>query len=179
MRYIKYTYVDSKTGISVAKAPAINGPAFPAISGLEFVLARESQYPTDVPEFFGTCDDGADLTIDGFIAEYSQQEWEQLQADEIRARNPVPEEIEGWQAEVVMRLTPVDLEDEHSQNVWARVQDIITAMPDGPEKVTAQTVLQRGKLRRDSAMLSTLAPLVPLTDERIDTMFILGDKVEA
>lgn len=95
------------------------------------------------------------------------------------APEPVPEEIEGWQAEVIMRLTPVDLEDEQSQNVWDRVQDIITAMPDGSEKVTAQIVLQRGKLRRDSAMLSTLAPLVPLTDDRVDSMFRLGAAVEA
>lgn len=92
---------------------------------------------------------------------------------------PVPEEIEGWQAEVVMRLTPVDLEDEHSQNVWDRVQGIIGAMPEGPEKVTAQIVLKRGRLRRDSEMLATLAPLVPLSSERVDDLFILADSIEA
>ncbi|WP_442592458.1 hypothetical protein ACSBPU_05525 [Parapusillimonas sp. JC17] len=92
---------------------------------------------------------------------------------------PVPQEIEGWQAEVAMRATPVDPEDPESQNVWDRVQDIIAAMPDGLDKITAQTVLARGKVRHDSAMLAALAPLVPLSGERIDDMFRLGASIQA
>lgn len=93
--------------------------------------------------------------------------------------SPVPEEVEGWQAEVAMRATPVYPDDPDSQSVWDRVQDLIAAMPDGIEKVTAQTVLQRGKIRRDSPMLAQLAPMVPLTEERVDDMFRLGGGIEA
>lgn len=92
---------------------------------------------------------------------------------------PVPEEVEGWQAEVAMKATPVDPEDSESQNVWDRVQDLITAMPDGIEKITAQTVLARGKIRRDSPMLAQLAPLVPLSEERVDDLMRLAASIQA
>lgn len=93
MKYIKFTYVDAITGISVAKQPAANGPAFPPVVGLEFVWARESQYPTDVPEFFGMCPDDADTQIDGVLGVYAQQDWETMRDDEMRARNPVPQQV--------------------------------------------------------------------------------------
>lgn len=92
---------------------------------------------------------------------------------------PVPEEVEGWQAEVAMKATPVDPEDSQSQNIWDRVQDLIAAMPDGIEKITAQTVLARGKIRRDSPMLAQLAPLVPLSEERVDDLMRLAASIEA
>lgn len=93
--------------------------------------------------------------------------------------DPVPVEVEGWQAEVAMKATPVDPEDSQSQNIWDRVQDLIAAMPDGIEKITAQTVLARGKIRRDSPMLAQLAPLVPLSEERVDDLMRLAASIEA
>lgn len=89
--------------------------------------------------------------------------------------DPIPEEVEGWQAEVAMRATPVPTDP--AQTVWDRVQDLIAAMPDGIEKITAQTVLARGKIRRDSPMLTYLAPLVPLTQEQVDDLLITADKI--
>ena len=98
MQYIKFTYVDASTGISVAKQPAANGPVFPLVVGLEFVWARESHYPTDVPEFFGTCPDGANTQIDGVLGVYVQADWETMRDDEMRARNPVPQQVTMRQA---------------------------------------------------------------------------------
>lgn len=86
MKYISFTYVDSVTGISVAKRPAENGPKFPDIDGLAFVWARESRYPVQEPEFFGTCDDDADLSIDGFLGEFSQAEWLAEAHSELKGR---------------------------------------------------------------------------------------------
>lgn len=91
----------------------------------------------------------------------------------------VPVEVEGWQAEVAMRATPVDPDDPESQTIWDRVQDIIASMPDGIEKITAQTVLTRGKIRRDSPMLAQLAPAVPLTSERVDDLLRLAESIQA
>ena len=54
MKHLKFTYVDAITGVSVAAEPALNGTKFPAVPGLAFVWARESAYPTPVPEFFGS-----------------------------------------------------------------------------------------------------------------------------
>ena len=76
MKYIKFTYVDSVTGVSVARQPAENGPTFPPLPGLEFVWARESRYPTAVPEFFGTCPDESDTQIEGVLGVYLQADWE-------------------------------------------------------------------------------------------------------
>lgn len=86
----------------------------------------------------------------------------------------IPREIEGWQAEAIMRITIVG-----EQSVWGRVHEIIDAMEDSAQQIVARAVLARGKMRRDSAMLATLAPLVPLTSEQVDTMFIQGRQLVA
>ena len=102
MQHIKFTYVDAVTGISIAKQPAANGPAFPPVDGLEFVWARESAYPTDVPEFFGTCPDDANTQIDGVLGVYLQADWETMREDEMRARNPVPQQVTMRQARLAL-----------------------------------------------------------------------------
>ena len=102
MQYLKFTYVDAVTGISIASEPAANGPVFPPVDGLEFVWARESAYPTDVPEFFGTCPDDADTQIDGVLGVYVQADWETMRDDEMRARNPVPQQITMRQARLAL-----------------------------------------------------------------------------
>lgn len=90
MKYLQYTCVDAVTGISVAAEPSQNGPAHPDVAGLQFEWARESRYPTPVPDYFGTCPDESDYFIDGVICELSQADYEQMRADEMNAR-PDPE----------------------------------------------------------------------------------------
>ena len=102
MKYLKFTYVDAITGISIASEPAANGPVFPPVAGLEFAWARESQYPTDVPEFFGTCPEDADTQVDGVLGVYVQQDWETMREDEMRARNPVPQQVTMRQARLAL-----------------------------------------------------------------------------
>ena len=102
MQYLKFTYVDAVTGISISKQPAVNGPVFPPVKGLEFVWARESRYPTDVPEFFGTCPDDAATQVDGVLGVYSQADWETMREDEMRARNPVPQQVTMRQARLAL-----------------------------------------------------------------------------
>ena len=102
MKHIKFTYVDAITGISIASEPAANGPVFPPVAGLEFVWARESLYPTDVPEFFGTCPEDADTQIDGVLGVYVQADWETMREDEMRARNPVPQQVSMRQARLAL-----------------------------------------------------------------------------
>ena len=102
MQYLKFTYVDAVTGISIASEPAANGPVFPPVAGLEFAWARESQYPTDVPEFFGTCPDDSNVQIDGVLGVYVQADWETMREDEMRARNPVPQQVTMRQARLAL-----------------------------------------------------------------------------
>ena len=100
MKYIQYTYVDAVTGISIAAQPAANGPAHPEVNGLEFVWARESAYPTNVPEFFGTCPDSSDIDIDGVTGEFIETDWLQMQADEMNARLVLDVlSVDTWQIE--------------------------------------------------------------------------------
>lgn len=86
MKYLKFTYVDAVTGVPITVAPAANGPVFPDVPGIEFAWARESQYPTTSPEFFGTCPENSEPAAPGVLAEMSQQEWEAALADEIAIR---------------------------------------------------------------------------------------------
>ncbi|WP_114969380.1 hypothetical protein [Rhodoferax ferrireducens] len=90
MKHLKFTYVDAITGVSAAVESAMNGTRFPSVAGLEFVWARESAYPTPVPEFFGTCPDASDTDHPGVMGVFSQSDWDQMLADEMRAR-PDPE----------------------------------------------------------------------------------------
>jgi hypothetical protein len=82
MKNIKFTYVDSVTRVSVAKEPAANGPEFPKIKGLQYLFARESLYPTHVPEFIGTCHSDAKI-IDGWIQELTEEELQRERGYEI------------------------------------------------------------------------------------------------
>ena len=86
MKYIKFTYVDAVTGVSVAKAPAKNGPVFPAIAGLQFIRARESQYPTSVPQFYGTCDESADTNVEGVLSVLTPEAWLSEVLEELKAQ---------------------------------------------------------------------------------------------
>ena len=72
------------------------------MAGLEFAWARESRYPTDVPEFFGACPDDSSTQIDGVLGVYSQADWETMREDEMRARNPVPQQVTMRQARLAL-----------------------------------------------------------------------------
>jgi hypothetical protein len=71
------------------------------VVGLQFVWARESDYPTNVPEFFGTCPDTSDTQIDGVLAIFEQGDWEQMHLDELNRRKPDPKMV-GVEFEGVM-----------------------------------------------------------------------------
>lgn len=100
MKYLKFTYVDATTGVSVAAEPAMHGTKFPPVPDLAFVWARESAYPTPVPEFFGTCPDASPTQVDGVLGVFVESDWDQMQADEMRARpGTEPKRIAAlWQA---------------------------------------------------------------------------------
>ena len=86
MKYLKFTYVDAKTGISVASEPSLNGTIFPKIEGITFAWARESNYPTLVPEFFGTCPNTSFTQVDGVLGIFVEADFNSMLADEMRAR---------------------------------------------------------------------------------------------
>jgi len=81
--YICVTHVDARTGIPCDAAPMSHGPAFPKIKGLTIEFGNQTQWPTNKPLFFGTCDNDADVTVDGVVKVLTNEEY----ADEQRKEN--------------------------------------------------------------------------------------------
>jgi len=75
MRYLSFTYVDAVTGRPINEAAALNGPAMPAVAGLQFGFALESKYPTTVPLLYGSWPDDADIDAPGVFQELSESEY--------------------------------------------------------------------------------------------------------
>jgi hypothetical protein len=86
MTYLRYTYVDAKTGIPCDQDPCRNGPAKPPIPSLTYLWAPDSQYPTARPIFYGQCPDPADTAVPGVLAVLSEAEYAAALAEEIAAR---------------------------------------------------------------------------------------------
>ena len=171
MQYIKFTYVDAITGISIASEPAQNGSVFPLVAGLEFVWARESRYPTDVPEFFGTCPDDADTQVDGVLGVYLQADWETMRADEMHARGPQTQ-FEKDQSRYQKRAAAKDellaymAADNMSRvrsGAWS-VTDL-TALMDDPAVVAANALM--GTLSFELAAQQIQAAVTPLLTPEI------------
>lgn len=85
MNYVKYTYIDSVTRVSVAQEPAINGPAMPDIKGLEFGFALESEYPTNTPIMYGICTTLDDIAP-GLLEVITRAEFDSAKTAEMEAR---------------------------------------------------------------------------------------------
>ena len=171
MKHIKFTYVDAVTGISVAKQPATNGPVFPPVADLAFVWARESRYPTDVPEFFGTCPDASNVQVDGVLGVYLQADWETMREDEMRARGPQTQ-FEKDQSRYTKRAAVKDellaymAADNMSRvrsGVWT-VADL-TSLLDDPAVVAANSLM--GTLSFELATQQIQAATTPLLTPEI------------
>jgi hypothetical protein len=128
MKTIKFTYVDSVTRVSVENEPSVHGPEFPKIKGLQFLFARESLYPTQVPFFVGTCDDDADLSVDGFIKELTDDELEKergfetdFQAQRVRTQRTLTLQSTDW---TQLADSPVDKE------AWASYRQALRDIPN-------------------------------------------------
>lgn len=92
MQHIRYTYVDAVTGVPVTIAPAANGPAMPAIPGLQYLWSRESAWPTSTPDFFGTLPEGVPVDVPGVLEVMDATRFADLQAAELAARATVARE---------------------------------------------------------------------------------------
>lgn len=86
MQYLKFTFVDAVTNISVSKQASMSGMVIPTVVGLEFVWARESAYPTEIPELYGTCPDSSLTAVTGVLAVIPESEWLELYSNELKTR---------------------------------------------------------------------------------------------
>jgi hypothetical protein len=88
MTFIRYTYVDARTGVPVTGAPPRHGPRPPDLPGLTFGFALESEYPTETPTLYGQteADDAAALAVPGVLAVVSEGEYDAASDAEMAAR---------------------------------------------------------------------------------------------
>ena len=93
MKYIKYTYIDKITGISVFTEFSTNEVILPNIENLEFAWAKESLYPTYTPEFFGTCPDTSNTDVEGVLEVITEEAWNTAKLLEENSRFNCPPTI--------------------------------------------------------------------------------------
>lgn len=162
MKYLKFTYVDAATGVPVTEAPAVNGPKFPAVDGLQFAFALESQYPTLVPTFFGTCPDDAFALVPGVIDVVTQVDFERIHTDELYAR--APKVVSMRQARLALL----------QNGLLTQVDATIATMP-GVEGEAARIEWEYAtEVRRDSALTTGLAGALALSEQQLNELFTLA-----
>lgn len=76
--FICVTHVDAQSGIPCTEAPMSTGPAFPKVKGLKIEWADQTNWPTDKPLFYGTCDDDADTNALGIISTMDEHRYAML-----------------------------------------------------------------------------------------------------
>lgn len=87
--YICVTHVDSITKQPIDVAPLANGPAFPEVEGLVINWWNETEWPTEKPLFYGTCDDTADINVAGVV--------EVLTEEDYLNKRTTQDELRSWQ----------------------------------------------------------------------------------
>ena len=97
--YICITEVDAVTKIVCTAEPQRTGPSMPAIKGWTHLWHDSSTWPVSTasdgtylraPKYYGTCDDDADTSIAGVLQVLTEQEYNNLRAEEHEARRPYP-----------------------------------------------------------------------------------------
>lgn len=168
-KYIKYTHVDAVTRVPVTEAPAANGPADPAVQGLQFMWARESQYPTSTPEFFGSCADEADTSVPGVLLELTLDEYERLYVLEMAARNPVPLSVSRAQGKAALIQA----------GLWDDVLAFVTAIPDATDRALAEVALHDTTTwQRSSPFLNAAAVALGMDGAALDALFVTAEGIE-
>lgn len=92
-KYLKFTYIDKRTGKSITERPADSGPAFPNVEGLSYEFALKSKWPiignNNYPLFFGTCPDSSDSNKPGILEELTESEYNEIKNKELEDRKRI------------------------------------------------------------------------------------------
>ena len=93
---IAITYVDAATNVLCTLSPMRTGPMLPVIKGWVYDWSDESNWPVEclngvyqtAPKIYGSCDDDADLNIDGVLGVIADNEYTALKTQEHEKRKP-------------------------------------------------------------------------------------------
>jgi hypothetical protein len=116
--------------------------------------------------------DGAVTDRQSELAAGNRFRWDEELNDWVRSPIPllVPKSITAWQAQAALKLTPLG-----DGTLYDAVVAALAALPDGPEKVVAQTAFEKdAKFVRDSPTIAAIAGALGLSDAQVDDLFRLG-----
>lgn len=97
--YIILTNIDSVSLILCTESAMPNGPTLPSVKGFCYDFTNESDYPinlnydgsyTEMPLYYGTCDDDADVSLTGVVKVLTEVEFNIDKETEHQARKPYP-----------------------------------------------------------------------------------------
>lgn len=143
--YICVTHVDAATGIPCNVAPMAQGPAFPAVKGYTTVWANYTEWPTDYPLFYGTCDDDADTTIPGVVRVLTEEQYLDMQETETDTKSfQVRNQRNYLLSSQVDTINPIrwSMMDDEQKAEWTLYrQELldVTSQPGFPWEVTWPT----------------------------------------
>jgi hypothetical protein len=169
VKYLTFTQVDAVSGLPANEALMNAGPAYPAIAGLTFGFALESQYPIERPVFYGTCDDGADLALPGVLGEVTQAEYEAAEAAEMVAREPAAPDplrpLSPYQFWGVVKAT--GYEDD--------LRDLVAAIEDPVQKAFSESMLEYSlEFRRDHPLVEQMRVALGMSEEELNALWAFG-----
>jgi hypothetical protein len=162
MKYIKFTYVDSVTNISVVTAPVQNESVFPEILDLNFQWQKSYKIPTRVPEFFGTCSNSANTNVDGVLEVLSKEAYDELYQQELENRFFGKQVISAKQ--IRLRLLEQDLLTKTIEAVKTLPQNLQIEWEYGTE------------LYRKSDLIKSIKQVLNLSQDKIDEIFFEDDR---
>ena len=156
MKHLSFTYVDAQTGIPCTHAPMRHGPAFPAIAGLSYGFALESQYPTATPTFYGTAPDGTHLAVPGVLAVLTEAEYTAAEQAELAVRRAAAQ-AERQAARLAAEVGgywyaghPVDADRDSILRITNAATTALTCLITGQPFATAWTCADGAKIPLDA-----------------------------
>jgi len=171
-KYIAVTYVDKKTGIPGFKEPMRRGPVHPDVKGLNIEWWDASRWPIshpdDYPLFYGTCDDDADLDIDGVMKVFedddhdgtAKEQYDALWNQEIKARLPSV----ATARQIRLALLDAGLLD-----------SVTTAFDELIEPLKTKAMIEweyATEIDKNSPLIQKLYPQLGLTEDQLDDLCV-------
>jgi len=172
MKYIAVTYIDKKTGVPGFKEPMRHGPVHPNVKGLNIEFWDASrwpiEHPDDYPLFYGTCDDDANLDLDGVMRVLednendgtAKEQYDRIWSQELKARLPSI----ATARQIRLALLDAGLLDS--------ITDAFVDLEE-PLKTKAQIEWEYAtEIDKNSPLIQNLYPKLGLTEEELDDLFV-------
>lgn len=152
--YICVTHVDAVTKIPCTEAPMSHGPAFPDVAGLKIEWANWTEWPTETPMFFGTCNKKADTDVPGVVRVLTEEQYNSMRESENNLKSiQIRNERDFKLRSEIDSLNPIRWEalTADQQEAYKTYRDELLAVPQQerfpwdvkwPTKPTNQTVTE-------------------------------------